>query len=107
MSECATHGCGELARWECCGQVLCRAHGIEAAIRTGRPAQLLGSAVVADDQAVADAGDPVSVWDELEANWGSMSIDDADAVEQLVVCAIEQGKSQAMELARLREAAAR
>ena len=107
MSECATHGCSDAARWECCGQVLCRAHGIEAAIRTGRPAQFLGSAVVVDDQAVAEAGDTVSVWDDLESSWESIDIDDSAAIEQLVVCAIEQGKTQAMELARLREAAAR
>jgi len=104
MSVCTDHGCTEPARWECCGAMLCRAHGIEAAIRTGRPAQLLAGAVVADDQAVEDAVDPLSVWDDLEAGWLAIDIDDSAAIEQLVTCALEQGKSQAMELARLRGA---
>ena len=100
MNTCSIHGCPDTAGWRQEGKDYCRAHALEAAIRTGRPMTLV-CPMEADDQAV-DATDPVSVWDELTAGWESMAIDDHNAVEQLVVCCLEQGKSQAMELARLR-----
>ena len=112
MSTCTEHGCTEPARWECCGAMLCRAHGIEAAIRTGRPAQLLAGAVVADDQAVKvevkscvvveGAADPCKVWEEIDSHWETVSLEDFDEVESIVNWAIEQGMAQAEELKRLR-----
>lgn len=99
MKECTASGCGSEARWESDGKLLCACHAMEHAISRRRPAQLLPPD--RDDQAEPAA---VSVWDELTSAWESMSIDDHEAVEQLVVCLLEQGKQQEMELLRMRGA---
>jgi hypothetical protein len=99
--RCDNHGCDQEARWTQEGRRYCRKHGTDAAIRTGRPIQRLP--FVADDQAHTPDGahDPVDVWDELEAQWWQTP-DEPDSIEEYVFCLIDQGKTQAMELARLR-----
>ena len=102
--NCSIHGCDETAGWRQEGRDYCRAHALEAAIRTGRP-----MALVCPMQATEPApseGPPTAVWDHLSAVWDGIDLADGDAVEQLVTCALEQGMTQAMELARLRGGAA-
>lgn len=110
--RCETHGCDQQARWTQEGRRYCRKHGTDAAIRTGRPIQRLP--FVADDQAQTPDGaptvpdgapDPVDVWDELEAQWWQTP-SEPTSIEEYVFCLIDQGKTQAMELARLREGVA-
>lgn len=54
----------------------------------------------ADDQAVA--GDPVAVWDDLEAQRVEFVGYFTDPMAEWADCVIDQGKTQAMEIARLR-----
>lgn len=56
-----------------------------------------------DDQ--DDGPDPVAVWDELDDGWAGADLSDVPAaVRELVEAMLEQGKTQAMELARVRRA---
>lgn len=58
-----------------------------------------------DDQ--DDGPDPVAVWDELDDGWAGADLSDVPAsVQELVESMLEQGKTQAMELARVRRAVA-
>lgn len=105
--------CGKTARWRdsltgahrCSGCLIDRGGGrahTALPAPADEPSEAEPEDTVVDDQ--DDGPDPVAVWDELEQDWS-----DADAlipptIRELVESMLEQGKTQAMELARVRKA---
>lgn len=92
MHGCTDVGCDAEGRWLHDGRRVCRSHGLDRMIRTGRPA------VLAPPEPAEQAPSEVTVWDELQAELEAISFDGLDdtgrRLREIAWSAIENGRER-------------